>query len=270
MLDTSGKVELLGYLLRKLGLEYFLELETLDPQYRYLKELCTKFSEKELALISVLGSIVAYRLSRKGEEYWGELADYFLRAEMLRDPSSIANAFVEFLQSSKTNKALLKQKMNRVKKLLSRNFHKILFSRFNEYSQDLLKFWNDLAISLSADRRTKTIVFSVKMFYYSIRVFYKNRVPEVPLEIPIPVDLRVFKVSYKLGLVSEHQFTQRQVKNIQEIWQRIANISGIAPLHVDVLLWMLGSLSEYKELLLRLAKKYKRVPVILKIIYMVK
>jgi len=270
MLSTSNKVKLLGHLLRNLGLEYLLELETLDPQYKCLKELGAKFSEGELALISVLGSIVAYRLSKRGEEYWRELTDYFLNIKVARDPSSIASTFMEFLRSSKTNRVLLKQKTHRIEKLVNRDFHKTLFHRFNEYSQDLFKLWSDLAVNLNADRKTKTIVFAVKMFYYAIRASHGNKILRVPLQIPIPVDLRVFRISHKLGLVRGRRFTQKQAKLVQETWQRVASVSGIAPLHIDVLLWMLGSLNEYKELLLRLAKKHKRVPIVMKIISMAK
>lgn len=270
--NRSSKIKSLGYLLKNLGPEYFLELETLDPQYKCLERLSTMFSERELALISILGSIVAYKLSKRGEEYWNELVNFFLNIKSLKrvkGPYSIVNTFIEFLQLSKSNKVLLKQKMHRIKKLVNKGFHKAFFYYFDEYSQDLFKFWNDLAVNLNVGRKTKTVVFTVKMLYYAIRASRRGRIPQVPFEIPIPVDLRVFKVSYKLGLISNYQSTQKQVRFIQEIWQKIASISGIAPLHIDVLLWMLGSLNEYKELLLKLAKKYKKAPTVLKLILMV-
>jgi len=268
-MNRSYRVSFLGHLLKELGLEYFLELETLDPQYRHLKNLSTRFSVKELALISILGSIVAYRLSKRGEEYWKELVDYFSRTSAVRDSTSLVKDFMEFLQLSEANKLLLRQKLNRIERLVRRKFHERLLKHFDEYAQDLSKLWDDLAASLNANKEAKTVVFAVKMFYYAVRAA-SDQLLEIPYEIPIPVDLRVLRTSYKLGLISNYKFSQKHVKIVQSAWHRVAEISGIPPLHIDVLLWMLGSLKDYKELLLDLARRYKKTPVLLKIMSMVK
>jgi len=171
---------------------------------------------------------------------------------------------------SETNRLLRNQKLSRVKKLIKKGFHRNFFNNFHEYSQNIFKLWKDLASNLGVNPKTKTVTFAIKMFYYTIRIYHKDKALQVPYEIPIPVDLRVFKITQKLGLITTREFSQKNAEQVRRIWQRIAEFSRVPPIHIDVLLWMLGSLRQYEGLLLGLAKKHEKVSIILEIISMVK
>ena len=237
--------------LRELGIEFLLDLELRDPQYAQVLRLSEAYSREPVALICVLGALTAYRLSGKGEDYWREVANHFLSFRAGPGPDEVVSSFAAYLGSSKLCRLALKQKLARLAKLASAGLHKRLYSDYDSYVRDLRRLWLDISRSVRSPRGSKTVVFAVKMFCYAVRAS-TGTVPYVPADIPLPVDARVMRVSRALGVAAGGP------ESVRRTWQEIAMASGVPPLHVDVLLWMLGSLDRYEPLLAEVARLHKK------------
>ena len=87
--------------------------------------------------------------------------------------------------------------------------------------------WKAIAKVLKVDRESKTVVFSVKMFGYAARIVLSKFNP-YPMEIPIPEDVRIIKLTRKLTNERPRDF-----------WMKIAKESNVPPLHIDSILWPL-------------------------------
>jgi len=108
-------------------------------------------------------------------------------------------------------------------------------------NKDYINLWKITYKILGTKPERKTVVFSIKMAYYGLRALYEL-VPQLPMEIPIPVDVRIAKITYKAGLIEgakDWQELYRKPTIVINLWNIVANRTGIPPLHLDSLLWML-------------------------------
>ena len=195
-------------------------IEKKDPQYISINKLHQKMKgrdiddEKYLRLV-VGNAIICYQLSGKGEEYWKEFYEYF------SEKKEIKNEIKELslcLKKTKYNKRLTNIKMKRLKKLDS------IINRINR-NTTLKQLWILLGNKFGKDK--KTTVFSVKMFGYAKRILMK-KIEKYPIEIPIPVDSRIKKITREITSEDPKVF-----------WQKIAEKTGISPLNIDSVLWNL-------------------------------
>ncbi len=101
---------------------------------------------------------------------------------------------------------------------------------------------------MNTDANSKTIVFSIKMLYYGFRAS-TGVVTPLPMNIPIPIDLRIATMSYIANIIdTSHvkkslneiaEIIMRSYKNTQEAWNIVARTSQIPPLHIDSIIWPL-------------------------------
>ncbi len=206
-------------LLSRIGIEgaRWIE-EKADEQYRALTHLYQNLKDGELFVrLVVLNSLVSFQLNDKGENWWWEFAKYF--SENI--PETLPEDYIIFLEYSRTNRRLREVKIKRLKKA----------GRFVN-DMDLVYYYNDmdslrrnLASVLNTDSSSKTMVFTVKMFGYAMRIYTETFVP-YPFSIPIPEDVRILNFTKK--------FTAEKPKTF---WNRIAQLSNIPPLHIDSIFW---------------------------------
>lgn len=203
------------------------EIEKNDPMYQALFFLYDTLKNKEVFLpLVIANALICYQLSSNGESYWEEFAKEAAKYEFqkLRD---VYLFFIDFLPRSQWNKRLWETKIERLKKLdhfLGNFYYKQKF-----YSKNLIKFQKDIAKAMIQTPSAKTIVFSVKMFWYGSRIRFQEFIP-FPREIPIPIDSR-------LQLIFEH--TQKdESENIESFYQKLSERLDIAPLHLDAILWL--------------------------------
>jgi len=220
-------------ILKEFSLDEVLAIEeSFDEQYIALKKLysCLKNPPVYLSLV-VLNAISSYQLNCSGEEYWSEFSEYFsIKSNILQgrevNGEMLVSIFLNFLEKSKCNVRLLSQKRRRALKILP------LINSFIEnievYTKNFKLLQVELSKYLNASSSAKTVVFAVKMFNYGVRIAYGKRIP-LPLDIDIPVDSRIRKLSSCLNVNEEH---------IKSFWRKVAYKTGIPPLHIDSLLWV--------------------------------
>ena len=247
--QNEERILIVAERLKSLGLESALRIEEVDPQFQAVRLITSKMGFGPALTLIVLNSIISYKLSGRGEDYWNEFALYVSKAN---EPKSLVEAVklvLGFLSASKINVALRTTKTSR---LLRASTARILEPDIIvRQTRNLRRFAEDLALSLRSKRSSKTIVFSIKMICYAYRARY-GRALIAPFSIPIPLDSRIAKLSWTSGVVDIEGASLRTWSDViealmnkpriaQRAWSAVAKKSGIPPLHLDSILWLIGS-----------------------------
>ena len=206
-------------LIRGIGIEgaRFIE-EHVDPQFQALLHLYEHMGNKErFAPLVIANALVSYQLSGRGEDWWWEFARYFSENPVV----DFAGAYKVFLPQSRTNRRLVDVKVRRLRR--AEAFLQNM--RPEEYYGNMIALQTDLARILGTKKNAKTIVFAVKMFGYAMRIATGEFRP-YPMEVPIPVDSRIRKLTERLDKDNPARF-----------WQDVAEQTRVPPLHIDSILW---------------------------------
>ncbi|MCX8180821.1 MAG: N-glycosylase/DNA lyase [Thermofilaceae archaeon] len=215
--------------------------EEIDPQMNSVKNILAKFSSLEAASFYIIGvASISYQLSAKGEEHWA-IASSYASGDPIED-------LQHFTVRSPTLRFSREAREARVKRLVS--FWPSFKQNFTEYISDLERLRRNLAQVLRAEVDAKTVVFSVKMFYYALKA--SDIKVEVPFTIPIPVDRRVCLVSLASRLVEgapptleeARKLLSKAPKLVAKAWNDVSLRAMIPPLRLDALLWLLGGCYE--------------------------
>lgn len=235
------RVYALARALRELGVDGVAELESRDPQFLAIASLCSRAGVLT-PLLAAINATVSYMLSGRGEDYWWEFSTRVrVVGRGLRDA---VDAVAKFLQGSSYNRRFLSIKLARLRKLARCR----ALERFVQPLPDrsvIAELRMVLARCLGGDRDSKTVVFAAKMYYYGLRACL-GYTGTLPMEIPIPVDRRVATVTAASGLVEGGagrgfvELLTRRRAVVQRAWGLVAERSGIAPLHIDSVIWPLA------------------------------
>lgn len=223
----------LGHLFSGIGLEGVAAFEEEDPQMLAAKRIESECAGTAAAALYV-NAIVSYMLPMKGERYWFMFAEHVSR----RCPSGwgdLVTSVKEF--TTAVHRFGVKQKLRRLE-ALGRCGRLEGFIRKGDY----ISLWHETARCLRACEDRKTIVFSVKMAHYGRRAAGHRET--LPMSIPIPVDRRVARASTLSGLIEGSPSIEalvRKYRIVARAWGMVAGISGIPPLHLDSVLWVLTS-----------------------------
>ena len=233
--EDTEKVGRLVEILGELGLECArLIEERVDLQFDALKNLRENLKDDGLFMkLVIANSLVSYQLSGKGEDWWWEFSKYFSDNP---PAGSISKAYSEFLPNSKTNRRLVVGKTRRLERVEPFLNSLSLDDLMEYYFNGMERLRDDLARALGSKRSAKTVVFAVKMFGYAGRIAFDKFVP-YPMAIEIPDDVRI------------NTYTRRFTNEPPvSFWNRIAEKTGIPPLHIDSILWpVLGGKGEVLE-----------------------
>ncbi len=246
--QNEERASIVGEVLKSLGLEGALRIEEVDPQFHAVKLITSKMDFGPALTLIVLNSIISYRLSGRGEDYWNEFALYVSKAE---EPKSLVEAvklMLGFLSASKINLALRTSKTSRL--LRASTARMLEPENVVKQIRDLRGFAEALALSLRSEWSSKTILFSLKMICYAYRARY-GKALIAPLSIPIPIDSRIAKLSWTAGVIDVEgaslrgwsdvvEAVMRKPRTVQKAWSAVAKRCGIPPLHLDSILWLVG------------------------------
>ncbi len=211
-------------ILKEYTLDEILEFEEkFDPQFEALKRLYEKIEESDIFITLVcLNALVCYQLNCRGEEYWWEFFNFFVSARI--DRPKLLNSIIGFLRQSRCNKRLLNQKIRRIEKacVLIQHFSK----KINWLIENQARVAEKLSKVLNTRKNAKTIVFTVKMLNYALRIITGKKIV-APFDVDIPLDSRIKAISESL-----------RVKSPINFWRSVSRITNIPPLHIDSLLWV--------------------------------
>jgi len=232
-MDVEWRLREIIEVFRRLGVEAVLRLEKRDPQYDAVCNVVRRHGEEVGARLSMLNALISYRLTGKGEEHWQYFGRYFSQREV----ADVCRDFLAYVEASPYLRIGVDARKRRVAKTC----------RYQPDLENLLNTLKDLSILLRTNPYQKTLVFSIKILNY---VYICSRGVErlLPFDIPIPVDFRVARLTWCAGLIEDPPAeAMRRQKDVQVVWSRIAEESGIPPLHIDTILWLAGRAVLYGE-----------------------
>ena len=228
-----GRVEAIGRLLSRVPPRVLLVIEENDPQFRAVKSIVEKYGYKSVAIV-VANSVVSYRLSSRGEDYWVEFSRSIISAD-ISSAGDIISFMSSFLPLSRGNRVLVKQKVSRLKKAF--NVINSIYNNPQKYT-DLYKLLLELSSALNSDIYSKTVVFSVKMAYYAYRCLSAKITNSS--KIPVPIDKRISILTYTSGLIDypPSLIISKYQVDASLAWMKVAQRAGIEPISMDALLWL--------------------------------
>lgn len=199
--------------------------ENVDSQFQSLLKLSEHLPTDRYLTLIVQNAIIAFQLTLKGEQYWEEFSNYFMK-----NPDQ---DIFSFLKVSKGNRLYHELKISRLEKIQNETFGL-------EYYNNMEMLRKDLENKLKSTG--KTIFFAVKMYGYGARIITRKFIP-YPMSIPIPVDSRIKKITEKLDKSDPEKF-----------WGEVSYQTGVPPLHIDSILWPL--LSRNRDIINRYQSKF--------------
>lgn len=221
-------VEVLG----RYGVQKILELEKRDPQYEAVCQVVKRHGEIG-ARLAMLNALVSYRLAGKGEEHWRYFGAYFSSREV----GDICRDFLKYIDESPYLKLAASAKKTRALKTC----------RYTPNLNDLRQTLHELSRLLDADPHQKTLVFTIKILNYAY-ICASGADRTLPMDIPIPVDYRVAHLTWCAGLIdTPPSQAAKNYREVQQIWNKVAEETGIPPLHIDTVLWLAGRAVLYGE-----------------------
>lgn len=248
---NKHRVERVATLFKILGIEKVKIFEDIDPQYLLIKQTIAKCMSENIMYAFYINALIAYKLRMKGEEFWKKFAEFVVNnCEKLKDIKSLVEIVNEFTR--KYNNYSYRNKFERIMKIIKCS--SILKLVIDGRYVDLAK---KSAECLKTSYESKTIVFAVKIAYY----FHKIQNPQfvLPFELPIPVDRRIAYISFTSGVVDISGagnklqdkdiilLLLRKTEIVRNIWNIVATISSIPPLHIDAVLWYLGKYAHMND-----------------------
>jgi DNA-(apurinic or apyrimidinic site) lyase len=230
-----------------IGLDSIMRFEELaDPQYSVMQSISAVAGRGLAAVYGLLAGIASYKLAMPGEEWWRCFEAMVTSRRAGSPPSSVGDVVGDvlwFLENCRGSIVGREAKMARVRRVYSRA--RPLLSRIAESPElvvrEPLLVAKTLASSLGSEYWRKTIVFALKLAYYAARP-PGSRSP-LDVSIPIPVDHRVACASISSGVVRGARGPEEIVSKpavCQRAWSMVSEESGVPPMHIDSLLWVLG------------------------------
>ncbi len=226
--------------------------EKKDVQFKVVKNIQKYIQDiKESSFLILSIALVSYMLTVKGEEHW-RLLEKHVQKNTGSDTLTIIESFV---RESSSLRLYRKSKMRRIQKVITK-LYPVFLKNFQKYLNNLEKLRKDIAKILGTSRDSKTVVFSIKMFYYCMKA--KGLKLDIPISISIPVDYRISFVSILNNLIiprtnivekdKKARFVRQYCKHeVREAWEKIGYNSNIPPIKIDTLLWVVGKCIEVKN-----------------------
>ncbi|MGC9116573.1 MAG: N-glycosylase/DNA lyase [Conexivisphaera sp.] len=245
---SEPRVRAVSEAFSEVGLDRVLAVEeSLDPQFAFAADVARRWGAGPGSLCSMLAALVTYRLAMRGEEWWECFRDFFSGHECPGDPEGAARAVGQFLSSCRGGVVARDTKLRRLGKALAAGRWLRLVAEspreaiLGEYGGLL----SAIASALGQRPDDKTVVFSLKMAYYACR---GSACPGavLPMDVQIPVDVRVSCVSHSSGIIDVPpgadpvRTIMSRPEAARRAWSEVSRASGIPPLHLDTVIWRIG------------------------------
>lgn len=219
------------------------------PSCRFLRPLSQVWPFGRFAVLYLMGGLNNYQLKGRAEDaYWPKILPLIEQAAIPQYPHELRETLKPFYRTERLSTV----KLNRLDRFLGSPLCSRIWDSDPEIlSNNFLVIWPELSRTMKQAREKKTIVFGMKCLAYALLLVNKTGFDFRP--IPIPVDSRVRELSRRLHLVDKGDAQERGRWNYVIDNIRISN-PGVTMLHLDSVLWQIGTLSklQIKTHLLRL------------------
>jgi DNA-(apurinic or apyrimidinic site) lyase len=240
----------------KYTLEQIIDIEHQDEQFLALqksRDIIKQYDNSKKAqelfiFLTVQNALIAFQIAGSGplrrKEFADKIKENFHILKKLQRNNTQRR--YEFLINSRYNKRLYNNKRKRLDKFVQQRPDT---QNFIPLYEDMHTLRNLLTKTMEQDPKSKTILFTIKMFGYATRIV-TNKFVYYPQNIPIPVDSRLIKIHQTIEEKDKAKTSeQKKIVNqkIQSWYQTIADTYNIPPLHLDSLIRIKYRNTYYKQ-----------------------
>jgi len=214
-----------------------------NPEWRRFRGLYPRLRYGPLATGMMMAGLNAYQL--KGDPdtgYWTELPALLRRLPLPRSPHALHGRLRGYFAAQR----LPVGKLRRLSRFLgSECAARIWAASPREVRERIPAIWHELAQTMQQRPRAKTVCFAMKCLGVSVRI---AACPLAQIEIPIPVDARILRLTLRLRLC-----TRTSERVVQEAWRRVLfllqhRLARLTMIELDSLLWQIGALPPHRTL----------------------
>ncbi|MFO0846915.1 MAG: N-glycosylase/DNA lyase, partial [Gemmataceae bacterium] len=242
--------EQVGRALGELPAAVYDSADRWDPEWPVLEKIAALPRGADVLLTLAL-ALSDYQLGVGGATAYWAAAPSLLERFPPDDAGQVYEFMFELMQRPVAAR-LGENKLRRVKRLVDSEVPQLTSGGVE--SVDAVALWPALAKAASADgdRNAKTIVFALKTLGL-LHLAATGRRLALPEQLPIPVDLRVARVSLSAGLIGPPPGVSvlEAIENVEpliesnrvqmiEAWTEAAANVGLSAAEIDSLIWQLG------------------------------
>lgn len=211
------------------------------PSCKLLRPLSQVWPFGRFATLYALGGLNNYQLKGRAEvSYWPKILPLIEHVPIPQDSHELGDRLLPFYKTERMGASKIKRLERFVESRLCRQ---IWDSDAMNVAGKFLAIWPEMARTMNQKQEMKTIVFAMKCLAYALLLVNENDFDFG--NIPIPVDSRIRELSRRLGLPSCDDDTERARWNWVLDRIRYSN-SEITMIHLDSILWQIGTLSKQK------------------------
>ncbi len=211
-----------------------------EPEYKPLSKLYQEFEDPSfVTLLAICATTQNYQLNGNAQAFWSVLEDITLKHEALNSTQTIGEILEEFMDVS-VNARLNRQKRKRLIKLFEAGFHDWFLTNHDQVPP--VEVWEHLADALDNPMHGKTVVLPMKV-YDIANLIQEGEYREFPLDVPIPCDLQVKRVSHAAGITDSEN--DDQVRGAwAEVMRRVSDQLNrhVSVLRIDSIVWQAGQI----------------------------
>ncbi|ACB84397.1 DUF7664 domain-containing protein [Natranaerobius thermophilus] len=211
-----------------------------EPEWVNMIDLLRYYDFGTFSTLMVVAGLNDFQLKGKAEKaYWMPLREQITNTSIPSTPYQLAKTLEPFYRKERHGQL----KIERLHKFLNSNLANLLWNNQAQNVAKILPYiWRELAKTMNQDYNAKTIVFAMKCLGLSLLMVGENGFDFA--RVPIPVDIRVLKLTKNLGLCKECNESE-----VQRIWsdalKQLRNYyPEITMIHLDSLVWQIASLDK--------------------------
>jgi N-glycosylase/DNA lyase len=243
---SPERAERIGMALGRVPLPVFETLDRNEPEWPVL-EVLAEWRDVNLGrLTAICLGITDYQLGNGGAAgYWAAV-----RTELQSIPVRAASDVILLMRAvcgHAVSSRLAQQKLTRVEKVVS------AWPRSETERHTAIRLWHWLAGCLGQDIETKTVVMAMKTIDL-LRLARDGTYEDFGSDIPLPVDLRIARLSLTSGLIGSQNYfkvddllsTAGDIASIHrdvlvQAWRAVAvDAQGLSLLRIDSLAWQVA------------------------------
>ncbi|MGB9622319.1 MAG: N-glycosylase/DNA lyase [Candidatus Bathyarchaeia archaeon] len=231
-------LELIG-LLAQIPIEVWDKIVTNEPEWQYMHGFIEKYGFGRFSVLMVSVSLNDYQLKGRAETvYWPRIRELLEDKKAPGSPEEMRNMLAEFYKGER----LAGQKLKRLSRFLSSDLARRLWKeKPEEVAKDFSQTWLRLAEVMRQKPSDKTIVFAMKTLGIALLIAGRR---DFAIETSIPVDSRVRSFTKRIGVPAE---SDEEVRAFwKEVLERLRKNLSISIIHLDSLVWQIGTLSKPK------------------------
>lgn len=238
-----SKAQELGKILSKVPLEIWDRIVGNEPEAMLLDQL-PRYGFGKFATLMIIAALNDYQLKGPAEEkYWPPLHMLIRESLVPETLEDMKHILSEFYMKERFREAKLK----RLNKFLDSHLaQKLWTSNPEDVSNDFKRIWVDLSRVMGQKRSDKTIVFAMKTLGLVLTLIGHTDFDFS--EIPIPVDVRVKRLTAKLV---GRDLKDEEVRHFwDEVLKEIRKTQpGVNMIHLDSLVWQIGQKNSCSKLI---------------------